>query len=93
MASPDSQARRSRKHGRLRARALWAFVLGAIVLGAALAGLVQYVRSDALSVGMGGESFRGIAAVEALVALFLVSSGFLAVGLILRGRARRGSSS
>jgi len=74
---------------RLKSRALWAFIVGGICLGATLVGLAQYIYLGKVSIRPGHDPLMGSAALKSLLAFFLVSSGFLACGFILRARARR----
>lgn len=83
----------SARKAALRARAAWAFVIAVIGLSAAVVGLVQYVASGAVSIRPGRDALVGVPAIEALIALSLVSTGFLICGLIIRSKARRNSAS
>jgi uncharacterized membrane protein YidH (DUF202 family) len=74
---------------RLRARALWAFILSGIGLVATVVGLAQLLLSGAVSICPGREAVVGRDAVGEIVALFLVSTCFLGYGFFARSRAKR----
>lgn len=74
---------------RLRARALWAFVVAAIGIGGTLVGLAQYVLSGSVSIRLGHGPVQGSDAAAELIVLLLTSLGFAAVGMVLRSRAQR----
>lgn len=86
MTVPDSVKRftSSTRRARLRARAVWAFVLAGIGFSASLVGLVQYARSGAVAIRPGRDPFVGGAAIEVLLAALFVSTGLLLYGMILR---------
>lgn len=81
--------RRSRRIHRLRAQALWAFLVAGVGLGATLVGAVQYLASGRVSVRPGHSPLDGSDALELLGVLFLVSSLFAICGFVFRAHAKR----
>lgn len=81
--------RKLRRVQRLRSRALWAFLVAGIVLGATLVGVVQYLASGHVSVRPGYSPVDGSDALALLVALSCVGLVFTICGFVLRARANR----
>ena len=79
---------RGGSRSRLRARALWAFILAGIGFVAIGIGLVQYALSGTVSIRPGQEPVGGMRAIEELAAIAFVSAAFLGYGLVLRHRTR-----
>jgi uncharacterized membrane protein YidH (DUF202 family) len=88
MVKGGSSAPGSSKVPRLRAQALWAFLVSGIGLLATVVGLAQLLLSGAVSIRPGRESLVGSDAVEELIILFLVSACFAAFGFFARSRAK-----
>ena len=74
---------------RLRSRALWALLVGAVGLSATLVALVQYVGSGVVSIVPGRDPLTGPAALASLFFLFIGSAAFAVSGAVMRWRAKR----
>jgi len=88
MALPNAQSNSSRTQ-RLRSQAQWTLLVAAIGICATVVGLAQYVLSGEVSIRPGGDPLTGPAALESLLALFLVSAIFGVFGVIVRWRIKR----
>lgn len=88
MISPKSRSQPSRRQ-RLRAQALWSFVIAGVGFIGVVAGVIQYLFSSQVSIRSGVQAVSGQAAFGSLLGLSLVSAAFAVLGMFFRRRAAR----
>ncbi len=74
---------------RMRSRAQWAFVIAVIGYSGVMVSLVQYLNEGFVSIRPGYDAVTGRDAVELLITIAFISTGFLSYGLYLFSKIRR----